>query len=192
MTASREAELLDQYAALIRKWTPTINLVAPATLNDLEDRHIRDSLQLAECADNARNWLDLGSGGGLPAIPLAIRRPEIHVALLDSDHRKAAFLRTVIRELGLKNARVITARIETHPPVGAVNVSARALAPLDRLLPMVARHLAPGGVAWLLKGQNWANEVEIARENWQFHLDSFPSALDSRAAILRISDLRHG
>lgn len=192
MTASREADLAT-LAALIRKWNPAINLVAPSTLSDLERRHIGDSLQLADLADKrAGLWLDIGSGGGLPGLVLAICHRECKIRLVDSDRRKVAFLQTVIRELALENCTALSSRIEDLPPASAENLSARALAPLVRLMPYLARHLAQNGTAWLMKGRNWQAELEVARETWQFDVVVHPSTTDPASAILAIRDVRHG
>ncbi|PZO67438.1 MAG: 16S rRNA (guanine(527)-N(7))-methyltransferase RsmG [Paracoccus denitrificans] len=190
MIASREAAL-SVYIALIRKWNPAINLVSPNTLHEIADRHIADSVQLAEIAVAAGSWLDIGSGGGLPGIPLAICQPARRVTLLDSDKRKVTFLRTCIRELELTNAVAISARIEECPPANVRHVSARALAPLPTLVPYVVRHLATGGTAWLMKGQNWREEVAAVADQWKFELTVHPSRTDPAAAILELNDIRH-
>ncbi|HRO13507.1 MAG TPA: 16S rRNA (guanine(527)-N(7))-methyltransferase RsmG [Paracoccus sp. (in: a-proteobacteria)] len=193
MTASREAEQLTAYAELIRKWNPAINLVSPNSLAELETRHIADSRQLACIASGAQgSWLDIGSGGGLPGIVVAIQRPDLSVTLLDSDARKIAFLRTAIRTLALGNCRAISGRIESSAPAHAQNLSARALAPLDRLMPYVQRHLAKDGTAWLMKGRNWQQEIASAQHGWDFHVTAHSSLTDPEAAILEIRELeRH-
>lgn len=190
---SRETTaLLDSYAALVRKWNPHINLVAAATLDDLFSRHIADCQQLAALSQSAQgSWIDLGSGAGFPGLVIAIERPDLAVTLVESDQRKATFLRTVVRELGLPNIRVLTARIEAAEPADADHVSARALAPLPLLMSYVHRHLRPDGTAWLMKGRNWMSEVEEARKMWDFKLQSQPSATDPEAAILQIKEIRH-
>lgn len=190
MSASREAQL-SAYTALIRKWNPAINLVSPNTLEEIDSRHIADSVQLADLAVTPGNWLDIGSGGGLPAIPLAICQPHREITLLDSDKRKVTFLRTCIRELKLANVSAVADRIESHPPANARHVSARALAPLATLVPYVVRHLSPGGTAWLMKGQNWRDEVAAAETQWRFDLTVHPSRTDPTAAILELNDIRH-
>ena len=191
MNASCEAQLRG-YADLIQRWNPAINLVAPSTLNDLWNRHIVDSAQLADLAPAAGTWLDIGSGGGLPGVVVAICRPDLAVTLLDSDARKATFLRTCVRELQLPNCRVKTDRIERHPPAGVDHVSARALAPMPKLMPYVVRHLRPGGTAWLMKGENWKAEVEFVNTSWHFDLREHPSRTQLGAAILELTDIRHG
>ena len=192
MSASREADLA-ALAALIRKWNPVINLVAPSTLSDLEERHIRDSLQLANLVDRPLGlWLDIGSGGGLPGLVLAICHRDCEIRLVDSDRRKVAFLQAAIRELSLEKCTAVASRIEDLPPAAADNLSARALAPLVRLMPYLARHLAQNGTAWLMKGRNWQAELETARETWRFDVVVHPSTTDPASAILAIGDVHHG
>lgn len=191
---SRETAVrLDSYAALIRIWNPRINLIAPATVADLEQRHIADCLQLIDMAQPVSGlWADLGSGGGLPGLVAAIACTGLPMrfVLVESDQRKSAFLRTVIRELGLENASVATARIEALDPLNAAYVSARALAPLPRLMPYLDRHLAKDGQAWLMKGRQWRSELSEARKAWKFHHGSFASRTQDGAAILKISRIQ--
>ena len=192
MSVSRETDKLAQYAALIRKWNGAINLVAPSTLDQVESRHIGDCLKLVQVSRAASDiWVDLGSGGGLPGLVVAICRPDLDVRLVESDKRKGSFLRSVIREVGLANATVIAERIETTAPMKAQQVSARALAPLPLLLSYVHRHLAPGGTAWLMKGRNWQEEVRLAQSDWSFNFAVHSSATDPDAAILEITELDH-
>lgn len=183
---------LRAFDAALARWSAAINLVAPATLTESWDRHILDSAQLFSLLpEGARHWADLGSGGGLPGLVIAIlaRDTPLAVTLVESDHRKSAFLRQQIQDHGL-NARVQTGRAEALAPLDADVVSARALAPLARLLPMVARHLAPGGTALLPKGRRWATERDEARADWSFDLDAVPSRLDPESRILRLSQIR--
>ncbi|KRW96983.1 16S rRNA (guanine(527)-N(7))-methyltransferase RsmG [Paracoccus sp. MKU1] len=192
MSVSRETERLAAYAGLLRKWNPAINLIAPSTIAQIEARHIADSLHLAEIAETAEdNWVDLGSGGGLPGIVVAIMRPDLDLTLVESDRRKAAFLRNALRELALPRAKVLCNRIETLDRLDAANISARALAPLPQLMAYVERHLSPSGTAWLMKGRNWQAEVSQARDDWKFDLKTHQSATDPDAAILEITGIRH-
>ncbi len=191
MTVSRETERLAAYAAMLRKWNPAINLIAPATVGQIETRHIADALQLARLSQkSAGPWVDLGAGGGLPGLVIAIARPELVVRLIESDQRKAAFLRTAIRELRLENASVVCQRIESADPQNAANISARALAPLPQLMAYVSRHLKPDGQAWLMKGRNWQAEIADARKTWSFDVKAHQSSTDSDAAILEITGIR--
>ncbi|MBV0891135.1 16S rRNA (guanine(527)-N(7))-methyltransferase RsmG [Paracoccus sp. Z118] len=191
MNASCEARL-QRYADLLTRWNPTINLVSPATLPDLWQRHIADSIQLAELAPLEGRWVDLGSGGGLPGLVVAICRPQLSVTLLDSDARKATFLRTCVRELSLTNCSVVTTRIEQQSPAAADHVSARALAPLPKLMAYVVQHLSPGGTAWLMKGETWQEEVDLVKASWQFDLTVHPSRTHDGAAILQMTNIHHG
>lgn len=192
MIVSRETSLLSQYAALLRKWNPAINLIAPSTLSDIEGRHIADSAQLANLAQGtAGDWADLGSGGGLPGLVIAIQCPTKQVTLVESDGRKCSFLRTSVRELGLDNVRICNSRIEAADRLNVASVSARALAPLPLLLSYASRHLAPAGTAWLMKGRNWRSEIDEAATDWRFDYVAHPSKTDPDAAILEITGLRH-
>jgi 16S rRNA (guanine527-N7)-methyltransferase len=183
---------LREYDAALGKWSAAINLVSPSTLHDSWERHILDSAQLFTLASpDTRYWADLGAGGGLPGLVIAIlaRGTGLRVTLVESDRRKAAFLAQQIAAQGL-DARVEIARAEALPPLRADVVSARALAPLPRLLPMVARHLAPGGTALLPKGRRWATEQAEARAEWSYDLDDLPSVIDPQARILRMTNVR--
>lgn len=192
---SRETSArLHSYAALLRKWNPAINLVARSTLNDLENRHIADSVQIFDLApSNARHWVDLGSGGGFPGLVIAIlatgKSSDLKVTLIESDLRKATFLRTVCRELNLQRAEVLDQRIETAPPQGADVLSARALAPLDQLLGFAERHLAPEGIALFPKGARHADEVDAALASWRFDVQNHPSKTDPQAVVLKLGGI---
>ncbi len=169
---SRETRArLDHLASLVRKWSPKINLVAKSTLEDLETRHIADSKQLFELVRQADHWVDLGSGGGFPGLVVAILgaefRPGMRITLVESDARKCVFLRTALRETGVAGD-VIQQRIESAKPLHADILSARALAPLPKLLGYAHRHMAPGATALFPKGTNWQTELSEARDSWQF------------------------
>ncbi|MBF5079085.1 MULTISPECIES: 16S rRNA (guanine(527)-N(7))-methyltransferase RsmG [Paracoccus] len=195
MIVSREThERLIAYEALVRKWNAKINLVAPSTLPEFNTRHIQDSIQIFNQLQFPEgNWVDLGSGGGLPGVVVSIyaQKAPLTVSLVESDQRKSAFLRTVIRELSLQNVSILTGRIENVPPLGANFVSARALAPLSALLSMVQRHMHQNGTAIFLKGRSWKAECAEARKEWRFDVTSFPSKTDPDAAILKITGVSH-
>jgi 16S rRNA (guanine527-N7)-methyltransferase len=195
LNVSRETlKALARLDSLVRKWTPAINLVAKSTVPHILDRHIADSAQLFELAPTTTaHWLDLGSGGGFPGLVVAImaqeRLPAMTVTLIESDLRKATFLREAARSLDLKVA-VLSQRIETAAPQAADVVSARALAPLGGLLSYAARHLKPAGLGIFPKGEGFEAEVTAARADWKFEVDSLPSLSDSRAAILMIRNIQ--
>lgn len=196
LNVSRETvDRLEVYETLLEKWTQKINLIAPRTIKEIRVRHVLDSAQLLKHATlTPKKWLDIGSGGGLPGLVVAILLTETHptarVTLVESDLRKATFLRTVIRETAL-DAQVLAGRVENIPPFDADVLSARALAPLPLLLTYVSRHLSSSGVALLHKGANWKQEVQDASEQWKFSLEAIKSETDRDAVILRIGDLRH-
>ncbi|PQO24432.1 16S rRNA (guanine(527)-N(7))-methyltransferase RsmG [Rhodobacteraceae bacterium WD3A24] len=181
---------LDRFAGLLRKWSPVINLVSSRTLPDLWARHFLDSAQLMDIAPLAsRSWADLGAGGGFPGLVVAILaaelRPDLHVTLIESDQRKSAFLSQAARELGL-DTKIIRRRAEEAEPLGADVVSARALAPLTRLLDLAERHLAPGGQALFLKGRQHDAEIEQALDRWRFSVQKIRSITDPDAVVLKI------
>lgn len=192
---SRETEArltaLDQ---AIRKWNPAINLVSPATINDLRSRHFLDSAQLmSRLPPTAKTWLDVGTGGGFPGLVVAIHaadtQPGLKVTMVESDSRKATFLREMVRTLGL-DASVLTQRIEDLPPQSADVVSARALAPLEELCKISALHMNLSGKSLYLKGRNHLSEIAAAQKTWAFDLQVFPSMTDPEAAILELTSLR--
>lgn len=189
---SRETiERLELYAALLVKWTPRINLIAKSTLKDLWTRHFEDSAQLLPLAPHpVAHWVDLGSGAGFPGLVVAImgaaRGSPQRTTLIESDARKSAFLRTVIRETGV-NASVITDRIESVPPLAADVVSVRALADLSTLLSHIHRHVAPQGTALVLKGASWKKELVEAQTRWNFEYRLATSRTEPGSVVLAIT-----
>jgi len=139
--------------------------------------------------------VDLGSGGGLPGLVVAILArdflPEAKFTLVESDVRKSVFLRTVSRETSTP-VDVRTDRIEMIEPLVADVISARALAPLPKLLSFAHRHGHQNTVGLFPKGATYRSEVKSALENWAFSVDDIPSQTDSDAVILRIEGLRRG
>lgn len=192
---SRETiEKLEIYASLLRKWNKTINLVSPGTLDTLWVRHFADSAQLLSLApQNMKNWADLGSGAGFPGAVIAVltesSHPDLTVTLIESDQRKATFLRAVARETQT-SFTVLAERCESVARLEADVISARALAPLDVLLGYVSRHIARTGTALLSKGASAASEVELAGKTWSFTCESIPSMTDTDAAILKIGEIK--
>ena len=173
LDGSRETmRKLETYVALVEKWQPRVNLVSPASLPDIWMRHVWDSAQLAPyISPGSPRLVDVGSGAGFPGLVLAILTDaECH--LVESDQKKAVFLRTVIRECGLM-AMVHNDRIENMPCLKASVITARALAPLDRLLPLLETQLRPGTRCLFLKGAQAKAELEAlgAWSNlaWRLH-----------------------
>ncbi|MRU15548.1 16S rRNA (guanine(527)-N(7))-methyltransferase RsmG [Roseovarius sp. A21] len=189
---SREtSDKLEHFADLLLKWNPRINLVSRSTLDDLWARHILDSAQIYDLAPHpVTHWADLGSGGGFPGLVLAILGAESgspkKVTLVESDVRKCAFLRTVIRETGV-SAQVINDRIEDIPALGADVLSARALADLPKLLAFTERHLSADGTALFPKGATWEKELQDAQSQWNFEYRVAKSKTEDGPAILAIT-----
>jgi 16S rRNA (guanine527-N7)-methyltransferase len=188
---SRETQSrLQIFADLVLRWTPRINLISPADRPHLWQRHIDDSLQLrALLPDSLDRAVDIGSGGGFPGLVLAIATG-VPFDLVESDQRKAAFLREAIRATSAP-ARVHACRAEHCQVPPAVVVTARAVAPLPRLLSLIQPLLAKNGRALLLKGENAAAELTAAAQQWQMTVRCVPSRTDPRATILDITELAH-
>lgn len=192
---SRETfDSLAHFQALVKKWSPRINIVSRGDLEDIWGRHILDSAQIwRKIPETARLWVDFGSGGGFPGVVLAAickeKRNTIEFIFVESDVRKGAFLRTAIRELDL-NAKVETARVEALSPLGADVVSARALSSLNHLLGYAAKHLSETGLAIFPKGRGVDREIQAARVDWDFELERQPSITQAEARILRIRNIR--
>jgi 16S rRNA (guanine527-N7)-methyltransferase len=181
---------LDAFLELLLLWNQRINLVAEKDADAIRARHIEDSLQLVPLLPAGNEPIgDLGSGGGFPGLIMAIatQRP---THLVESDRRKAAFLTEAAARLGLEKVRVHPLRIEraSLPPLAAL--SARALAPLQALLPHAARFLAPNGVAIFPKGRGAEVELTAALQDWKLRVERFASRTDPDATIFRLSDIR--
>jgi 16S rRNA (guanine527-N7)-methyltransferase len=192
------------YADLVKHWQKAVNLVAPSTLDQLWHRHIADSAQVtALVPPAARTFADLGSGGGFPAIVLAIMMAEqgrptpFSMSLIESDNRKCAFLREVIRKTGLKRdgnaVEILSLRIEnpeTQLKVGAVDVvTARALASLDRLFQYAYPLFHSSTVGLFMKGQDAEREIAEAQAHWSFTARLIPSRTEPDAAIVEVTHL---
>ncbi|MFD2239187.1 16S rRNA (guanine(527)-N(7))-methyltransferase RsmG [Aureimonas populi] len=183
---------LDAYAALLLKWQNSINLVAPSTLPSLWTRHLEEGLFLGSLMPKYGRVVDIGSGGGLPGLVLAILRTErgLGVDLVESNGKKAAFLRTVVRELGL-NAAVHASRVEDCGAIleEADLVTARALASLDRLMAMVGPHVKPTSVCWFPKGRDVEAEIAEASAHWRFTMVKHSSKVTPDSVVLEIARL---
>ena len=182
-------ERLERFAALLREWSPRINLVSRRALDELWPRHIADSLQLLPLARRfPAPWIDLGSGAGFPGLILALASGR-HVHLIESDHRKAAFLREAARMTATEVTIHVT-RIESLqlPPVSLV--TARALAPLVDLLTLATPFLLPDGVCLFPKGKTAEDELTAARARWHMRVERTVSITDPAATILELSELR--
>jgi 16S rRNA (guanine527-N7)-methyltransferase len=185
---SRETVLvLIELVALLERWQARINLVSKATLSAVWTRHIIDSAQLLpHIGPTVQTVADLGSGAGFPALVLAIARPDLNVHSIDSDQRKIIFQRQVVRELSLTNLSCHSKRIEEVASIQAHIVTARALAPLDRLVGLAKPHLAPGGACLFLKGQHVEDELTGAHKMWDFTVERSASITHPDGVILAL------
>ncbi|MEL7211246.1 MAG: 16S rRNA (guanine(527)-N(7))-methyltransferase RsmG [Pseudomonadota bacterium] len=194
VNVSRETtEALQEFSADLLKWTKRINLIAPSTHDDIWARHIEDSAQLWPLrSENSEKWCDIGSGGGLPGLVLAIlskgEGADTAFTFIESDTRKCAFLTTMIAKFAL-HATVKAQRIEDAAPVEADIVSARALAPLEKLLELATRHATPEGTFLLQKGAQFQNEIDAARDSWHFKYESIQSQTHPDAVVLKIKEV---
>jgi 16S rRNA (guanine527-N7)-methyltransferase len=200
------------WRALLEKWSTRINLVSRSTLGDFWSRHALDSAQVVAAADSFRRgfapeteqsgrplrWVDLGSGAGFPGLAVALvlegagRADEVH--LVESDQRKAAFLREAIRATGSR-AEVHGCRIETIPAdvvgEGFDVVTARACAPLPELLGYAVSLWKEQTVGVFLKGRDAEAELTLSAKSWRFQFDLQPSRSDPEGRVVLIKRLEH-
>ena len=179
---------------LVEKWSPRINLVSKASLADIWARHFEDSAVL--CLDPfnpGAHWVDLGAGGGFPGLVVAVILRDkgllTEVTLVESDLRKAIFLREAARQLGLV-INVRNERAEKIAPLSASVVSARALASLSGLCALAEKHLAPGGICLFPKGERFSEEIEAAAKSWRFDLEARENLDHKGSALLVLRNLR--
>jgi len=189
----RETEAqLARFTELLLAEMPRQNLIAASTTDQLWARHIVDSAQLLALApDSARRWIDLGAGAGFPGIVVALARSDIEMTLVESRRKRIDFLRHVVEQLGI-GARVTVAgrRLEMLESAEQDVISARAFAPLDRLLPL-AHRFSHAGTCWLLpKGRSAASELEAVTASWQGRFRIVPSLTDPEAAIIAATQVQ--
>ncbi len=186
---------LERYVEVLTVWQQRINLIGRLTLGDVWGRHIADSLQLIRMApEEAKVWLDLGSGAGLPGLVLAIvlgSEPGFRMHLVDSNGKKCAFLRTA--------AAATSASVSVHHgeisklgaaprPIKADVITARALAPLARLIPLAKPFMWKKTVLLLPKGQDVETELTAAAISSRLRVERRPSVVHPAASILRIEE----
>jgi len=185
---SRETlDRLDAYVALLTKWQRRINLVASASLGDVWRRHLLDSAQLADYLPVApARLVDLGSGAGFPGLVLAIITGH-DIELIESDGRKCAFLAAVAAETGAR-VTIHETRIEAMPRRPADVITARACAPLSRLLGYAERFKGPDTVCLFHKGARVDEELTEAAKTWMMNLRRYPSQTDPQGTLLSVRD----
>ncbi len=188
-SVSRETGIrLACFVTLLQQWQSRINLVAPSTMSQVWRRHILDSAQLVwHVPADAESLIDLGSGAGFPGLILACLTP-VPVTLIEADGRKASFLRQAARIMGLA-VTVEGCRIESVKARSAAVITARALAPLPKLLDYTARFWRPGSMALFAKGRRVDQELTAAAPAWNMAVERLPSVTDPDGVILRLQDL---
>ena len=193
LSVSRETlDRLENYRQLLARWAPRINLVGSSTVDQFWDRHVLDSAQLVDFAGpSALRWVDVGTGAGFPGLVIAALlagQPGAHVALVEPSQKRCAFLREAARLLAAP-VTIHDSKIEAVAPDRRDVFTARAFAPLERLLPAAAPWTALGARLVLLKGEDLQTEVAEASTAWRFETMVAPSHSDPRGCIVEIKDL---
>ncbi len=186
---SRETRArLEIFAALLLRWNRTVSLVAHRDEPELWQRHIVDSLQLVPLiSPGTTRGIDIGTGGGFPGLVLSIAT-EIPFALIEADHRKAAFLREAGRVVAAPIC-VHAVRAESAKLDPASLITSRAVARLPQLLALAAPLLSSGGICLFLKGAAVESELTVAATEWHMQVERVPSQTAHGACILRISEI---
>jgi 16S rRNA (guanine527-N7)-methyltransferase len=176
------------YAEMLKTWTSAINLISPSTVESIWQRHIEDSARLFLYVKHARAVTDLGAGGGLPSVVLAILGCK-SVHAIESDARKCMFLHECRRVLGLDDVLTIHhGRMEFVAPNASDAIVSRACAPLDDLLAYAHRHMSNDGRCFFLKGKQVQHEINLA-SSWLFDYTLHPSIMGSQGVVLEIYHL---
>ncbi len=191
---SRETlDRLRKFETLVKKWTKTINLISKGDVDKIWERHILDSAQIFPYLPKSPHiYSDFGSGGGFPAVVLAVflyeKDPKIKIYLIESDGRKAAFLRTVLKELQIPGT-VLGDRVQKVQLLTSNILSARAVAPLIKLLSMAETLINNETICFFPKGVGWKKEVEDAQKQWNFDFKAITSQTQSDAVILKLGSI---
>jgi 16S rRNA (guanine527-N7)-methyltransferase len=188
---------LELYTRLLGQWQKAHNLVSAKTLDAVWHRHFADSAQLVRYAPEAKRWVDLGSGAGFPGLVVAILLQDTggRVQLVESDLKKCAFLREVGRQTGIV-VDIVDTRIESFSTQARISeaeidvISARALAPLDRLLELSSALFSRNTLGLFLKGRDFRAELDEAERHWAFESSVAPSLTDASGRIVQVRALR--
>lgn len=186
---------LQRFHEILAAQNEVMNLVGPATLPDYWSRHVLDSAQLLDHRPDARTWADLGAGAGFPGLILSILLKHSdgappHVHLVESLTKRCRFLQAVVDDLALP-ATVINDRAE-NVRLRVDVVTARAVAPMNKLLGFAEGFIHKGAEAWFLKGENVESELADAGKVWKFDVEQFESLSDPRGRVIHIRRLRRG
>ena len=182
---------LDRVLATLDDWRTRSNLIGPKEWPVIWTRHVADCYQLLDQIPETARVVDLGSGAGFPGLILAAARPAGHVTMIESVGKKCAFLRAAIDAAGL-SASVRQERVESVDPMPADFVTARAFAPLPKLLDYAAPWLKHGATGLFLKGERWKEELTEAGQKWIFAHEAIPSRVGGSGTILIVRELKRG
>lgn len=191
-SVSRETQhKLEVYVEMLGKWNTSINIVAKSTLNNVWQRHIVDSLQIADLAEKADHWIDLGSGGGLPGLIIAAKKaessPNTHITMVESDQRKCAFIAAAADAMNL-DVTIQCRRIEESTTRTYDVISARALASLPNLLELALPYRHYKTICIFPKGAKAEPEMNTALKTWNVNYDAVQSVTDPSSTIFRIQE----
>jgi 16S rRNA (guanine527-N7)-methyltransferase len=187
---SRETlDRLDRVIDTLDDWRTRSNLIGPREWPVIWTRHVADCFQILDLIPEDAKVVDLGSGAGFPGLIIAAARPVGHVTMIESVGKKCAFLRAAIEAAGL-NATVRQERVESVEPMPADFVTARAFAPLPKLLDYAAPWLKRGASGLFFKGERWKEELTDASQTWNFAHEAIPSRVGGSGTILIIRELR--
>lgn len=183
----------EAWHALLLKWNRKINLVSPTALDDFWRRHALDSWQIwPNVPESAKKFIDLGSGAGFPGLAMAIgckTRGYGDVTLVESAGKKTSFLRSVIREIDLP-ANATSERAEEIEPKAHDVITARAFAPLPRLLSYAQPFWGEHTIGLFLKGEAVSEELTLASKEWTYDVETIPSRSDTTGCLLKITELQ--
>ena len=164
---AHEKHLLNQYLQLLQRWNKVYNLTAVRDPAEMQSLHIGDSISVAPFL-RGDTCLDVGSGAGLPGIPLAILQPERHFTLLDTNGKKTRFMQQAVLELGLRNVTVVQTRVESWQPAGQFDaIISRAFASLRDFVSFTGKHASENGILYAMKGRYPVSELAELPTGWQ-------------------------
>lgn len=192
--SERQVGLLNSYLALLQKWSKAYNLTAVRNPADMVPLHLLDSLAVARFVQGS-SVIDVGTGAGLPGIPLAILFPQVKFVLLDSNVKKTRFCQQVALELGLSNIAVVHSRVESTDPttLGFANgfdvVFSRAFAPLERLIPLTEHLCAANGRIMAMKSSKAPEELAHLPDRWTLieQHDFLVPSVDAPRCVLELT-----
>ena len=192
LNVSRETlDLFLHYAEILAKWQAKINLISGNTVDNVWSRHFLDSAQLYDLVPRgAKTLLDIGSGAGFPGMVLAVMGVK-NVTLVEADSRKCLFLSEVLRQTGT-HANIVNCRIEEFDGGYYDIITARALAPMDKLLTYINPHFGPGTKGIFLKGKQVGCELTKAKKQWKLEYKAVPSITNDRGSIIVVEKIASG